>query len=130
MTRGTKKRIDFPDLLDEVPPLLRRDAPRLRREMLDDFHRRVSFGATPLLCCCCGLARGLLLCLLCTLPALTAHLVGVPAVVNGVVDGNDLATLLGSWGPAAIGTVADFDGNRLVDGSDLAVILSGWGLCQ
>jgi hypothetical protein len=49
---------------------------------------------------------------------------------DGVVDGNDLATLLGSWGPAAIGTVADFDGNRLVDGSDLAVILSGWGLCQ
>ena len=40
MTRGTKKRIDFPDLLDEVPPLLRRDAPRLRREMLDDFNRR------------------------------------------------------------------------------------------
>ena len=39
MTRGTKKRIDFPDLLDEVPPLLRRDAPRLRREMLDDFFR-------------------------------------------------------------------------------------------
>ncbi len=49
---------------------------------------------------------------------------------DGVVDGNDLATLLGSWGPAPIGTVADFDGNRLVDGSDLAVILSGWGLCQ
>ena len=49
---------------------------------------------------------------------------------DGIVDGNDLATLLGSWGPAAIGTVADFDGNRLVDGSDLAVILSGWGLCQ
>jgi hypothetical protein len=49
---------------------------------------------------------------------------------DGVVDGNDLATLLGSWGLAPIGTVADFDGNRLVDGSDLAVILSGWGLCQ
>ena len=30
MTRGTKKRIDFPDLLDEVPPLLRRDFCRLR----------------------------------------------------------------------------------------------------
>ena len=50
--------------------------------MLDDFNRRVSFGATPLLCCCCGLARGLLLCLLRTLPALAAHLVGIPAV-NG-----------------------------------------------
>ena len=50
--------------------------------------------------------------------------------LDGVVDGNDLATLSGSWGPAAIGTVADFDGNRLVDAYDLAVILSGWGLCQ
>ena len=36
----------------------------------------------PLLRCCLGLARGLLLCLLCTLPALTAHLVGIPAVVT------------------------------------------------
>ena len=36
----------------------------------------------PLLRCCRGLARGLLLCLLCTLPTLTAHLVGVPAVVT------------------------------------------------
>ena len=50
--------------------------------MLDDFNRRVSFGTTPLLCCCRGLARSLLLCLLCTLPALTAHLVGIPAVVT------------------------------------------------
>ena len=50
--------------------------------MLDDFNRRVSFGTTPLLCCCCGLARGLLLCLLRTLPALPTHLVGIPAVVT------------------------------------------------
>ena len=79
---GTQQRIDLPDLLDQLTPLLRRDAPRPDRKMLDDFNRRVSFGATPLLCCCCGLARGLLLCLLCTLPALAAHLVGVPAVVT------------------------------------------------
>ena len=48
MTRGTKKRIDFPDLLDQLTPRSRWNAPRLRREMLDDFNRRVSFGATPL----------------------------------------------------------------------------------
>ena len=79
---GTKKRIDFPDLLDQLAPRSRWNAPRPDRKMLDDFNRRVSFGATPLLCCCCGLARGLLLCLLFTLPALAAHLVGVPAVVT------------------------------------------------
>ena len=50
--------------------------------MLDDFNRRVSFDATPLLCCYWGLARGLLLCLLCTFPALPAHLVGISAVVT------------------------------------------------
>ena len=79
---GTKKRIDFPDLLDEVPPLLRRDAPRPDRTMLDDFNRRACERTTPLLRCCRGIVRGLLLRLLCTLPALAAHLVGVPAVVT------------------------------------------------
>ena len=65
-------------MLDQLAPRSRWNAPRLRREMLDDFNRRVSFGTTPLLRCCRGLARGLL----CTLPALTAHLVGIPAVVT------------------------------------------------
>ena len=51
-------------------------------------HSIVSVAGGPLLCCCCGLARGLLLCLLCTLPALTAHLVGVPAVVTHHLKGN------------------------------------------
>ena len=37
MTRGTKKRIDFPDLLDQLTPRSRWNAPRLRREMLDDL---------------------------------------------------------------------------------------------
>ena len=61
-------------MLDQLAPRSRRNAPRLEREMLDDFNRRVSFGATPLLCCCCGLARGLLLF---TLSPLPAHLVGL-----------------------------------------------------
>ena len=50
--------------------------------MLDDFNRRACERTTPLLRCCRGLARGLLLCLLCTLPTLPAHLVGIPAVVT------------------------------------------------
>jgi len=81
---GTQQRINFPDLLDQLAPRSRWNVPRLRREMLDDFNRRVSFGTTPLLCCCRGLARGLLLCLHCTLPALPAHLVGIPAVVRTI----------------------------------------------
>ncbi len=68
--------------LDQLAPRSRWNAPRLERAMLDDFNRRACFGATPLLCYCCGLAYGLLLCLLRTLPALTAHLVGIPAVVT------------------------------------------------
>ena len=47
--------------------------------MLDDFNRRARSRTTLLLCCCRRLARGLLLC---TLPALPAHLVGVLAVVT------------------------------------------------
>ena len=47
--------------------------------MLDDFNRRARSRTTLLLCCCRRLARGLLLC---TLPALPAHLVGIPAVVT------------------------------------------------
>ena len=77
---GTKQRIDFSDLLDKVPPLLRRDAPRLEREMLDDFHRRTGSRTTFLLRCCRRVVRGCLLCLLWTLPALSGHLVRVTAV--------------------------------------------------
>ena len=69
-------------MLDQLAPRSRWNAPRLEREMLDDFNRRVSFGTTPLLRCCRGIVHGLLLRLLCTLPALAAHLVGVPAVVT------------------------------------------------
>jgi hypothetical protein len=44
---------------------------------------------------------------------------------NGVVDGADLAVLLGSWG----GPAADLDGNGIVDGADLAILLGAWGPC-
>jgi len=68
--------------LDQLAPRTQWNALWLRLTMLDDFNRRARSRTTPLLCCCCGLARGLLLCLLFTLPALTAHLVGIPAVVT------------------------------------------------
>ena len=79
---GTQQRINFPDLLDQLAPRTRRDAPCLRRTMLDDFNRRARSRTTLLLCCCRRVVRGCLLCLPWTLPALTAHLVGVPAVVT------------------------------------------------
>ena len=65
-------------MLDQLAPRSRRNAPRLERTMLDDFNRRACERTTPLLRCCRGLARGLLR----TLPALAAHLVGIPAVVT------------------------------------------------
>jgi len=36
--------------------------------------------------------------------------------------------LLGSWGVCP-GCAADFDGNGIVDGTDLATLLGGWGNC-
>lgn len=55
---------------------------------------------------------------------------GCPAVVigdldgNGVVEGADLALLLGAWGTA--GGPADLDDDGTVGGSDLAVLLGNW----
>lgn len=43
---------------------------------------------------------------------------------DGVVDGTDLAALLGAWGTAA--AHADLDGNGRVDGGDLAILLGCW----
>jgi len=53
---------------------------------------------------------------------------GDPADLNGdgVVDGNDLGTLLGQWGPCA-GCAADFNGDGVVDGNDLGTLLGQWG---
>ena len=47
--------------------------------------------------------------------------------LNGdcVVDGTDLAIVLGSWGPCA-GCPADINGDGIVDGTDLAVVLGNW----
>jgi len=47
---------------------------------------------------------------------------------DGMVDGNDLGTLLGSWGSCA-DCAADFNGDDQVDGNDLGTLLGAWGLC-
>ncbi|MGA1466671.1 MAG: M14 family metallopeptidase [Phycisphaerales bacterium] len=43
---------------------------------------------------------------------------------DGVVNGADLAVLLGGWGGAGAG---DLDGDGIVGGADLAVLLGAWG---
>lgn len=45
---------------------------------------------------------------------------------DGVIDGSDLAILLGAWGPAAPGVAPDLNGDGAVDGSDLAILLGSW----
>lgn len=47
---------------------------------------------------------------------------------SGVVDGSDLAVVLGGWGPCP-GCLSDIDGTGTVDGSDLAIVLGAWGEC-
>ena len=54
---------------------------------------------------------------------ITPHIVG-DITGDGVVDGQDLARLLGSWGTAASG--ADLNGDGVVDGQDLAILLAAW----
>lgn len=43
-----------------------------------------------------------------------------------IVDGFDLAVLLGSWGTNGVG---DIDGSGTVNGVDLALLLGTWGAC-
>lgn len=45
---------------------------------------------------------------------------------DGVVNGADVATVLGQWG--TVGS-ADLDASGLVDGADLAIVLGEWGAC-
>ena len=47
---------------------------------------------------------------------------------NGLVDGVDLAFLLGAWN--TINEDVDLSGDGLVDGVDLAILLGGWGFCR
>ncbi len=51
-------------------------------------------------------------------------------VMDGVVNGVDLASLLNQWGTSgqASGN-ADLNHDGLVDGADLALVLTSWGVC-
>ena len=46
---------------------------------------------------------------------------------DGVVDGEELTYLLGTWGTDD--PVADVNDDGIVDGNDLTIILAGWGAC-
>lgn len=49
---------------------------------------------------------------------------------DGVVNGADLALVLGAWGSCSGASCpGDVNGDGLVDGSDLALILGAWGPC-
>jgi hypothetical protein len=49
--------------------------------------------------------------------------------VDGMVDAEDLAILLSSWGNCVPGTscCTDLDGNGTVGPGDLAILLGNWG---
>ena len=49
---------------------------------------------------------------------------------DGVVDGVDLALLLGGWGVCSDAECPyDIDGSGLIDGADLTLFLGSWGAC-
>jgi hypothetical protein len=49
---------------------------------------------------------------------------------NGLVDGLDLAAVLGAWGTNGKGEFpTDLNHDGIVDAQDLALVLSGWGKC-
>jgi hypothetical protein len=49
-----------------------------------------------------------------------------PAVPDQVVNGGDLAALLGSWGSSGS---TDLDNSGTTDAADLAQLLAAWGNC-
>jgi hypothetical protein len=51
---------------------------------------------------------------------------------DDLVDGNDLAIVLGQWGDctASVGCPADMNDDGVVDGNDLTIILGAWGACE
>ena len=49
-------------------------------------------------------------------------------VPDGIVDGNDLAVVLGAWGTMADDGTGYVNHDGVVDGADLALLLGSWGL--
>ena len=48
---------------------------------------------------------------------------------DGQVNGADLGSLIGAWGPCSGPCPADFNGDSVVDGGDLGQLIGAWGLC-
>ena len=46
---------------------------------------------------------------------------------GGTVGGDDLAIMLGAWGPCDFNCSADLDDDGFIGGGDLAILLSRWG---
>ena len=63
------------------------------------------------------------------LTLVTTQICSADLDANGVVDGADLAIVLGAWG-ACVNCNADIDVNGSVNGADLAIVLGAWGACQ
>ena len=49
---------------------------------------------------------------------------------NGIVDGLDLAYLLGAWNNVGEDLPADINADGTIDGIDLALLLGSWGDCN
>jgi len=47
---------------------------------------------------------------------------------DGLVNGADLALVIGTWGPCA-GCPSDLTGDGVVNGADLALVIGTWGAC-
>ena len=60
----------------------------------------------------------------CELPVCPGDVTG-----NGVVDGVDLAAILGSWGSSGGKFPTDINLDGVVNGADLSYVLSSWGAC-
>lgn len=47
---------------------------------------------------------------------------------DGLVNGIDLAVVLGTWGPCGSGScIADINRDGVVNGADLSIVLGNWG---
>ena len=50
-------------------------------------------------------------------------------IIDGEINGVDLAALLGAWGSSGGANNADVSGDGIVNGADLSLVLAGWGAC-
>ncbi|MBL9148417.1 MAG: hypothetical protein JNM94_06960 [Phycisphaerae bacterium] len=64
-----------------------------------------------------------------TVDSLCADPCPADVVPDGVVDGVDVAAVLGAWGSTGGPWNADASGDGVVDAADLALVLGAWGGC-